>query len=96
MTDSNRLHRAEAQVDAMIGFYIHLAAYVVFTGIMIALNARSGGGWWAQWPALGWGLGVLGHGLAVFGRLPRAVAQWRLRKIHRLQADPSRMADRRN
>ena len=88
MIDSKKLHQAEAKVDAMIGFYVHLVAFVVFIGIMVALNVRSGGGWWVQWPALGWGFGVLAHALAVFGRMPRAVARWRLRKIHQLQAGP--------
>ncbi len=88
MTGHDKLRRAEDQVDAVIGFYVHLAVFAVMMAIMIALNVRSGGGWWVQWPALGWGFGVFGHALAVFGRMPRALARWRLRKIHRLQAGP--------
>ncbi len=88
MTGHDKLRRAEDQVDAIIGFYVHLAVFAVVMGILIAINARSGGGWWVQWPVLGWGLGVLGHALAVFGRMPRTMARWRLRKIHRLHAGP--------
>lgn len=85
MSDPNRLRRAEDQADAILGFYIHLIAFVVVMTILFVINVRSVGDWWVQWPAIGWGLGVLGHWMAVFGRMPRAVVQWRLRKIHQLQ-----------
>lgn len=72
---------AARRVDAMIGFAIHAAIYAVVIAILIGLNVYSGAPWWAQWPALGWGCGLLLHGLLVYARVPRAVAVWRLRKI---------------
>lgn len=81
-----RLQQAEAQVDAEIGFYIHIAVYVLVIAGLIALNAYKGGEWWAQWPAFGWGLGILGHALGVWGRLPAFLVRWRLRKIHQIEA----------
>jgi hypothetical protein len=33
------------------------------------------------WVFLGWGLGVLAHGLAVIGRGSRAIAAWEERKL---------------
>jgi hypothetical protein len=38
----------------------------VVNAILIAINALSPGVWWAQWPLIGWGIGLVGHGLAVF------------------------------
>ncbi len=40
---------------------------------------------WVQWVALGWGLGVLLHAVLVFGRWPRRVQTWQLRKIRSLR-----------
>lgn len=51
------------------GFTRHLAAYVSGIALMAGINLlTSPGDWWVQWPALGWGLGLLSHGL---GRLRR-------------------------
>jgi hypothetical protein len=38
-----------------------------------------------QWVVLGWGIGVLTHALAVFGRLPKMFVEWQLRKIKEIK-----------
>jgi hypothetical protein len=48
------------------------------------LNAASGDPWWVQWVLLGWGIGVLAHALAVFGRGSKLVSEWEKRKIKEL------------
>jgi 2TM domain-containing protein len=41
--------------------------------------------WWALWPFVGWGVGVVAHGLAVFGNMPNFITRWQLRKIKELK-----------
>lgn len=85
-TEHDRTRAAAERADDHIGFYIHLASYLLVNAILVGINAQSTEPWWAQWPALGWGMGIVGHGLAVFGRTPRVFAQWRLRRINRLRS----------
>lgn len=85
MNEHEKTMRAKEQVESMIGFYVHLAVFVaVMTGLFF-LNYLSGDAWWVQWPLLGWGLGVVTHGLLVFGRTPRFVKTWQLRKIKQVK-----------
>ena len=59
-------HLARKRAGAKLGFYTHALVYlVVITGL--SLLAFSQGKSWALWPAAGWGLGLLMHGLGVFG-----------------------------
>lgn len=85
MNEHEKLQRATRQVEAMMGFYIHLAVYILVIAGLVAVNAYGGARWWAQWPALGWGLGLLGHAWGVFGRKPRFFVDWQLRKIRKLK-----------
>jgi hypothetical protein len=82
-----RLEQAKRQVAAMKGFYIHLAVFVLVLAGLFAINALSRGSWWVQWVFLGWGIGVVAHALAVFGRAPRAVADWEERKAKQLASE---------
>jgi hypothetical protein len=65
-------------------FYGHLAIFVLVNAMLITLNAVNGGTWWAQWPLIGWGIGLLGHAVAVFGRSPTFIAEWERRKVREL------------
>lgn len=79
-----RLAYAKRRVDAMKGFYIHLAIFgLVLAGLFI-VNALTGGSWWVQWVLLGWGIGVVAHAAGVFGRTPRAIADWEQRKVNEI------------
>jgi hypothetical protein len=67
MEDQNPLAEATKAVNARIGFYIHLAVYVLVNAGLIALNlSTSTEHLWFKWPLLGWGIGVGFHALAVF------------------------------
>ena len=68
----------------MEGFYIHAAIYVLVIGILLAVNLTVSDSFWVQWPALGWGLGLLGHGIGVFGAAPQRLEAWRERKIREI------------
>jgi hypothetical protein len=64
---------------AKIGFFVHLGIYLVVNGALIALNLlQTHKPFWALAPLLGWGIGLLFHGLKVFVRLP---PQWKQRMI---------------
>jgi hypothetical protein len=76
-----RLARARRRVAALKGFYVHLFIFaLVLTGLTI-INAAAGGPWWVLWVLLGWGIGVLAHGLTVFGQSSRVLADWEERKL---------------
>lgn len=66
------------------GFYGHLAQYViVISGLTILNLFTSPKYFWAIWPAMGWGMGVLFHGMSVFGRLPFMNADWEKRQVEK-------------
>jgi uncharacterized membrane protein len=49
------------------GFQIHLAAYVAVNLLLIAINLLTTPTvLWFFWPLLGWGIGILAHGAAVY------------------------------
>ena len=52
--------------NVRIGFFIHLAVFILVNALLIFINlAYSPGRLWVKWPLLGWGIGLLFHGLAV-------------------------------
>lgn len=58
---------ARKRAGAKLGWYVHAAIYLVVNGAMFlasmyGLRQRP----WTIYPALGWGLGVMLHGIAVF------------------------------
>ena len=59
--------RARRNVGARMGFAIHATVYVLVNAGLIAVAMfRTGGSHWPLFPALGWGIGLAIHGLAVF------------------------------
>ncbi len=85
MDEREKLARATQQVEAITGFYIHFVVFVVVMVLLLVINWTVSPFWWAQWPLLGWGLGVLLHAWAVFGQVPRFITNWQLRKIKQLK-----------
>ena len=48
------------------GFFFHFSSYVLVNLILIAVNLIfTPDRLWFYWPLLGWGIGILAHGLAV-------------------------------
>ncbi len=71
-------------------FTVHLFAYVAVIILLFVVNLTvTPQKWWFYWVALGWGAGVLAHGLAVFARRRRgdAGAQPR-RRLRRARREP--------
>lgn len=58
---------ARRRAGAKLGWYTHLAVYLLFNLFFFATSYY---GWghrhWSVYPALGWGIGVVLHGISVF------------------------------
>ncbi len=92
MNKSEMTVKATRQVGVMMGFYIHFVVFLlVCAGLFVVNWFATPEIWWAQWPFLGWGIGVLGHGLCAFGSRRNFITKWRLEKINEL-TDPDRSA----
>jgi 2TM domain len=87
LTPEARLARARRRVAALKGFYIHLGVFALVLIGLLVVNSVTGGPWWVVWVFLGWGIGVLSHGLAVMGRGSRAIAAWEERKLRHYLAE---------
>jgi signal transduction histidine kinase len=60
--------KARKRASAEAGFYIHLMWYGIIIGFLFLLNMfTSPFNWWWQWPAFGWGFGIVSHFAAVYG-----------------------------
>ncbi len=75
--------RAYRDVRKLRGFYMHLFQYVVVIGVLAVINASSPGRWWVQWPAMGWGIGIVAHGLSIWRHNPLFGAEWERRQIEK-------------
>jgi transcriptional regulator with XRE-family HTH domain len=76
--------RAFKEVRNLRGWYVHALQYVVVIGGLFVINATMGkGGWWVQWPALGWGIGLIAHGLSISKRNRLFGPDWERRQIEK-------------
>lgn len=66
-SDLERLARRRAR--AKLGWYAHACAYILVNLFLAFLSSRHTHSW-AIFPALGWGLGLLIHGAAVWLTMP--------------------------
>jgi len=65
--DNEAYKRAEKIVEEKIGFYIHIVTFIVVNIVLIVINVvTSPEYFWFIWPLLGWGIGLVFHGLNVF------------------------------
>ena len=66
------------------GFYSHVIKYVVVISILFIINFTTDRSYiWAWWPMLGWGIGVLSHGLNVFEVFHFFSPAWEKRQIEK-------------
>lgn len=79
----------QAEERVRLGFWIHLAAYVIVVSALAVLNySRNPDNLWVLWVAGGWGLGIAAHAFAFFSD------QGRERLIRRAEARMERRAAR--
>ena len=84
--EDKRYLKAREKVEAIKGFYGNLGAYIVVIPFLAWLN------WqttrfvfpWVIFPAMGWGFGVLMHGMEAYGYNPLWGKRWEERKIREL------------
>ena len=86
--DERSLAEAKRQVAAIKGFYIHLAVFTAVLVLLLLIDLGTGRGWWVHWVLMGWGIGIVAHALAVYGRKPRFVSDWEQRKLRQLVSKP--------
>ncbi|MFH1279470.1 MAG: 2TM domain-containing protein [Candidatus Eisenbacteria bacterium] len=85
MEDQERYERAKKRVQEIKGFYSHLITYVLVNALLFLIDLLSRDGhWWFYWPMLGWGIGLVAHGLSVFGILGLFGPGWEEKKIREL------------
>nr|WP_299069283.1 2TM domain-containing protein [uncultured Allomuricauda sp.] len=82
--EEKRYIKAKEKVEAIKGFYSNLMAYCVVIPFLWWLNLRTTDFLWAFFPTLGWGFGVLAHGMEAYGYNPLWGKRWEERKIQEL------------
>lgn len=79
-----RYQKAKERVESIKGFYGNLTAYCIVIPFLIWLNFMSTSFPWAIFPALGWGFGLLMHGLEAYSYNPLWGKSWEEKKIKEL------------
>lgn len=79
--ESDRYLRARRKVDCIKQFFSNLAAYLIVIPLLAWLNWRTTDFPWVIFPALGWGFGLLMHGMQAFGYDFILGKDWERRKI---------------
>jgi 2TM domain len=68
MTDEQLYAKARKRVEELKGFYVHLIMYLLVNAGLVVLNLLTSPQYlWFVWPAFGWGIGVVAHGVSVLG-----------------------------
>ncbi|MGX9418863.1 2TM domain-containing protein [Vibrio sp. RC27] len=66
------------------GFYSHLIKYVLIIVMLFVINLMTNpDNIWAIWPMLGWGIGVIFHGLNVFEVFNFLGPKWERKRIEK-------------
>ena len=74
-----QLQRARQHVRKLRGFYIHLLVYLVVNVVLVVVNLVVGRPIWFFWATVGWGIGLLAHGLGI-GRWKFLGKEWEERE----------------
>jgi len=62
-----RVRRSKRKAEAIVFFWVHVCSYVGVCLFLVAINLISGDPtFWAIWPIIGWGIGLLTHGLSAW------------------------------
>ncbi|MEN1785168.1 MAG: 2TM domain-containing protein [Bacteroidota bacterium] len=88
-TNEKRYEKAQKRVEALKGFYAHLMVYTAVIILLIVLNIYTTAFPWVLFPALGWGFGLLAHGLDAHQYNPFLGKDWEARKIEELMKKDS-------
>ncbi len=68
--ETNLRRVAANRVNARFGFWIHAFIYFAVNACLVSANLLTTPHvLWSVFPVLGWGIGLLAHGVSVFARL---------------------------
>jgi hypothetical protein len=82
LTTDPRYKEARNRARRLRGFYVHALVFVLVNLGFFAVNfLTTPGKWWFGWPTLGWGIGLMAHGLSVAAVPGLFGADWEERKI---------------
>jgi len=91
MDDQQRYEKVRKRVREIKGFYSHLATYILINIFFLILNLlTSEGEYWFHWPLFGWGIGLVIHGLSVFGIPGLFGPDWEEKKIRQMMEKEKR------
>jgi hypothetical protein len=77
-----RYYNAKKKVEEIKGFYGNLTSYILINlGFLIVNLITSPDHLWFFWPLIGWGVGVIIHGMKVFNYMPFIGKDWEQKKI---------------
>lgn len=85
---------ARRRAGAKLGWYVHATVYLLVNAALFAASSMGlGHRQWSIVPALGWGLGLVLHGLAVFvlgsgSGLRESMVQKERERLQRQQREP--------
>lgn len=80
--NDERYFKAKKRVEEIKGFYGNLTAYIIINiGFLIVNLLTSPNQLWFYWPMIGWGIGVVIHGMKVFNYMPFLGKDWEEQKI---------------
>src|SRR5690606_11609757 len=79
--EEKRFQKAKEKVKALKEFYGNLTAYCIIIPALWWLNYVTTDFIWAIFPTLGWGFGVLVHGMEAYGYNPLWGKRWEERKV---------------
>jgi len=85
--NESKYRRAKERIEAIKSFYMNLLAYCIVIPFLAFLNFNTTNFPWVLFPALGWGMGLLGHGMSAFGYSPIFNKRWEERKIREMMND---------
>ncbi len=81
MEENEKYERAKKRVSALKGFYRHLTIYIAVMALLFFIDLADGGNWWFFWPAIGWGIAVVIHGVSVGFDIGMLGPEWEEKKI---------------
>ena len=80
--DEERYIKAQKRVEELKGFYGNLVSFIVVNLGLMVINLLTFPAYlWFLWSVLGWGIGVVIHGLKVFNCIPFLGKDWEEKKI---------------
>ena len=65
------------------GFYSHAISYALTIPVLFIINVQTTDYMWAWWPAMGWGIGLLLHGIQVYEVFDFYSSDWEKRQVEK-------------